>query len=195
MICFAILSQLAVWPSAVSYAEEVVEVKTIASIPSIENDTTIGNPPILPLEVQAVFSDESVGQVQVSWDEIDPSQYAEAGAFKVEGTVQGTPLKASAEITVRENDFTVFLNEITSNVPDGQSVVSYSNNYQSMQPELMTFMKGNGTTSVNNGLTVDMNSLEKISLLLLGIKDHGCPPAQSMQCCVTPAGRKAISGL
>lgn len=161
MICFVILSQLAVWPSAVSYAEEVVEVKTIASIPSIEMNTTIGNPPILPLEVQAVFSDESVGQVQVRWDEIDPSQYAEAGAFKVEGSVQGTPLKASAEVTVRENDFTVFLNEITSNVPDGQSIVSYSNNYQSMQPELMTFMKGNGTTSVNNGLTVEMNSLEK----------------------------------
>jgi hypothetical protein len=37
---------------------------------------------------------------QVTWDAVDPSQYAAPGAFTVHGTIAGTSLRAAADVTV-----------------------------------------------------------------------------------------------
>jgi hypothetical protein len=66
--------------------------------------TTAGVAPSLPATVKATFNDGSADNVntRVSWREIDPSEYAEPGAFVVTGTVEGTSLEARATVTVKE---------------------------------------------------------------------------------------------
>ncbi|MBZ4644878.1 MAG: hypothetical protein JG777_367 [Clostridia bacterium] len=67
-----------------------VEIKTIAG-------TSV---PVLPGKVTAIYNTGLTWEVDVEWDEVDPSRYAQPGTFKVEGTVQGTNVKAIANITV-----------------------------------------------------------------------------------------------
>ena len=83
---------------------EVVEKTppTIVSIDEVSVTTKAGTAPVLPAEVTARYSDGSSKSVAVVWDEIDPSQYASAGTFTVEGTVEGTDIKAIAAVTVEE---------------------------------------------------------------------------------------------
>ncbi|MGH2944769.1 MAG: Ig-like domain-containing protein [Solirubrobacteraceae bacterium] len=68
--------------------------------------TRVGVPPALPETVQATFNDGSVDNVntRVTWDEVDPSQYAQPGTFTVTGDVEGTSLTASATVTVEEEE-------------------------------------------------------------------------------------------
>ncbi|HHV99428.1 MAG TPA: hypothetical protein GXX36_07620 [Clostridiaceae bacterium] len=75
---------------------------TIVSIDEVNVTTKAGTAPVLPAEVTARYSDGSSKSVAVVWDEIEPSQYAEAGTFTVEGTVEGTSIKAKATVTVEE---------------------------------------------------------------------------------------------
>jgi len=73
---------------------------TIVSIDEVSVTTKVGTEPVLPKEVTARYSDGSSRNVAVVWDEIDPSKYAKAGIFTVEGTVEGTDIKAKATVTV-----------------------------------------------------------------------------------------------
>ncbi|HHV98463.1 MAG TPA: hypothetical protein GXX36_02620, partial [Clostridiaceae bacterium] len=86
--------------TAVVTVEEVPPV--IVSIDEVSVTTKAGTAPVLPAEVTARYSDGSSKSVAVVWDEIDPSQYASAGTFTVEGTVEGTDIKATAVVTVEE---------------------------------------------------------------------------------------------
>lgn len=72
----------------------------IVSIDEVRVETEAGKAPVLPSVVTARYSDGSTRQVPVVWDAIDPSKYATAGVFTVEGTVEGTSIKAVARITV-----------------------------------------------------------------------------------------------
>lgn len=72
----------------------------IVSIQPINVSTVAGTAPVLPTKVTAVYSDGSSRQVDVTWDSIQPTQYAQAGTFEVEGTVAGTTIKAKAVVTV-----------------------------------------------------------------------------------------------
>jgi len=65
-------------------------------------ETEVGIPPVLPTVVEAVYSDGSVIELEVTWDPIDESDYAKAGTFTVEGTVEGISRKAVAIVTVME---------------------------------------------------------------------------------------------
>jgi hypothetical protein len=64
--------------------------------------TKVGVAPALPDTVLATFNDGSRDNVntRVTWDPVDPSQYASPGTFTVRGTVAGTSLQASATVTV-----------------------------------------------------------------------------------------------
>lgn len=62
--------------------------------------TEAGVYPNLPSVVEAVYSDGAVIELEVSWDPIDEDDYAKAGTFTVEGTVEGISRKAVAVITV-----------------------------------------------------------------------------------------------
>jgi arabinogalactan endo-1,4-beta-galactosidase len=57
--------------------------------------------------VVAGFSDASFSAVSVTWDSVSPSLYASVGTFTVSGTVAGTSLKASANVTVVVPNFAV----------------------------------------------------------------------------------------
>ncbi|WP_408892141.1 endo-alpha-N-acetylgalactosaminidase family protein [Paenibacillus taichungensis] len=175
MVLLVASSQLMVLPSNTAHANSeelddlpiVSQEKTIESIPPINVETFVDEQPVIPSVIQAVYSDSTTAEVMVSWDSIESSNYAQVGTFTVKGSVEGTSIKAEAAVTVLEKskettgsvDIETFLDELKNNVPSSQEVVSYTNNYQSMEPEAMTFVKGNGTTSVNNGLTVTINNL------------------------------------
>jgi hypothetical protein len=89
--------------------------KTILSLLRVNSKTTTGTAPMLPSTVQAVYNDGTIPYVNVTWDTIDPASYSKAGTFTVNGTVDGTTLKAVANVFVAERppviaalpDFTV----------------------------------------------------------------------------------------
>ncbi|MBU5348316.1 Ig-like domain-containing protein [Paenibacillus lautus] len=76
----------------------------IASITPVTVTTVAGTAPTLPSVVEAVYSNHSKAMVYVVWDTIASSSYANAGSFTVNGAVQGTEIKAVANVTVNPKD-------------------------------------------------------------------------------------------
>lgn len=56
--------------------------------------------PELPSEVTTIYGNGEKVQKKVVWEEIDPELYAKENIFTVEGSVEGTTIKAVATITV-----------------------------------------------------------------------------------------------
>ncbi|MGO4499428.1 S-layer homology domain-containing protein [Paenibacillus sp. 2RAB27] len=79
-----------------------IPLPVIVSYSPINITTTAGTAPVLPTVITAVYSDNTTKQLSVVWSNIEASQYASAGTFKVLGTVVGTSLKAEATITVTQ---------------------------------------------------------------------------------------------
>ncbi|CAN7352620.1 Ig-like domain-containing protein [Paenibacillus sp. LjRoot153] len=79
-----------------------VAAPTITIITPITVTTTAGMAPTLPSVVTAVYSNASTSPVNVTWDAMDPSSFASAGTYTVNGVVQDTSIKAIATITVIE---------------------------------------------------------------------------------------------
>ncbi|MEH7336103.1 endo-alpha-N-acetylgalactosaminidase family protein [Neobacillus drentensis] len=75
---------------------------SIISIIPINVTTKVGTAPVLPAKVTAAYSDKSTKDVDVNWDNIDTSKYAKIGTFTVNGTVNGTTIKAIANVTVNK---------------------------------------------------------------------------------------------
>ncbi|MFE5320851.1 S-layer homology domain-containing protein [Paenibacillus sp. NPDC056579] len=73
---------------------------SIVSITPVNVTTQAGTAPVLPTVVTAVYSNNTTRQLGVAWDSIDPSKYATAGSFTVEGTVTSSTYKALANVTV-----------------------------------------------------------------------------------------------
>ena len=64
--------------------------------------TTVGTAPVLPEMVEVTYTDGTTGTAKVTWDEVDATQYANAGAmFAVRGAVEGTDLTAEVNVTVQ----------------------------------------------------------------------------------------------
>ncbi|WP_223167487.1 family 43 glycosylhydrolase [Nonomuraea sp. SYSU D8015] len=73
----------------------------VESTEEVEVVTGVGDAPILPEKVNATFADDSTGSVAVTWDEVPPSAYAQAGRFTVQGTLpDGASVRAKATVTV-----------------------------------------------------------------------------------------------
>jgi hypothetical protein len=72
----------------------------ITAIEPIQVTTTEGIAPTLPTVVTATYSDATTASVTVVWEAIAPQSYAQAGSFTVNGTVNGTSIKAAANVTV-----------------------------------------------------------------------------------------------
>lgn len=74
----------------------------ITNIADTEVKTRAGIAPALPSTVKAIYNDGSVDNVNtsVTWEEINPPQYAHTGTFTVKGDVKGTDLKATTKVTV-----------------------------------------------------------------------------------------------
>ncbi|WP_340017776.1 glycosyl hydrolase 53 family protein [Paenibacillus sp. FSL H3-0457] len=84
-----------VWPEILEFKvwgeAEGTEPANIKGYDEIEVRTVTRSAPILPNEVKAQFQNEKSGMVPVTWDHIDPMQYASAGEFTVTGVVYGAP--------------------------------------------------------------------------------------------------------
>ncbi|MFF2272716.1 discoidin domain-containing protein [Agromyces sp. NPDC058136] len=87
------LSELGVYTAA--------QERSIVDASNASVETTIGEQPALPAEVDAVYSDGTTGAVAVSWDAVPAEKLAEAGWFIVEGALEGSGVRARAVITVR----------------------------------------------------------------------------------------------
>ena len=77
-----------------------ITVIEITAVQPVNVKTDVGAAPKLPSTVTVVYNNGSEGTKAVVWDAIDPSLYAKDGTFKVEGTVEGTNIKAVANVTV-----------------------------------------------------------------------------------------------
>lgn len=88
--------------------------KVQKSIQAVQLKTKAGTSPQLPDAVAMNNSDGTSSQVSVNWDAISASQYAKAGSFTVEGTVQGINEKAKANVTVVEGDGPLYSFQILS---------------------------------------------------------------------------------
>lgn len=125
----------------------------IASVPEVNVETSIGVAPDLPSVVLVKNDDNSTGVGFITWDNVEASQYATAGSFKVQGTVQGTTIKAVANVKVDKIAINTKFN-MTKLEPDKTLVanVSTKNGGSEAQQELVIvglFDKDNTMKSVS----------------------------------------------
>src|SRR6185369_1177382 len=73
---------------------------TIARTYPSQIEVTLGETPPLPATVKAAYSDDSIRDVPVTWEASDPSAFAKGGEVTINGTVNGTDLKAIVTINV-----------------------------------------------------------------------------------------------
>ncbi|MCD5344906.1 Ig-like domain-containing protein [Agromyces sp. S2-1-8] len=73
---------------------------TVVDTVSLPVDTTVGSIPMLPAQVDAVYSDGSTKAVAVEWEPISEDDVAKEGWFTVTGTIAGSQVEAEAVITV-----------------------------------------------------------------------------------------------
>ena len=78
---------------------EAPELVATAIAPT-EVTTTVGTAPVLPATVSVTWSDDSVTDEAVTWEEIDAAQYATVGEFVVTGTIEADAA-ARATCTVK----------------------------------------------------------------------------------------------
>ena len=83
-------------------SQKSVNVSAI-SIHAVSVSTTVGMAPSMPATVYVVNNDGSIVKTPVTWNSIFPSEYSQVGSFQVNGTVQGTSLKATATVDVSKN--------------------------------------------------------------------------------------------
>ncbi|NLY43044.1 MAG: hypothetical protein GX066_03530 [Clostridiaceae bacterium] len=89
----------------------------IVSINEVNISIPCGKAPELPSRVTAIYENGIEFNIPVVWDEIDPEQYEKPGTFIVEGMVEGTDIKAKANITVFELKVEkIALVEVTTNL-------------------------------------------------------------------------------
>ena len=81
-------------------AVTVAAALTISEILPIEVWTKEGQKPVLPDQVQVVYTDGTTGELPVTWDEIPPAAYEKSGGFSVSGVIAYNSLPVEAGVTV-----------------------------------------------------------------------------------------------
>ncbi|WP_402461516.1 family 43 glycosylhydrolase, partial [Isoptericola aurantiacus] len=80
----------------------------VESVDDVELTVQVGDAPVLPAQVSVTYADGSAGSLAVTWDDVDPADYAAAGTFEVAGTLaQGVSLPARAVVTVTDEPVAV----------------------------------------------------------------------------------------
>ncbi|WP_127490749.1 sugar-binding protein [Paenibacillus glycanilyticus] len=73
----------------------------VTEVQPVNVTTKAGTAPTLPTTVTVVYDNATTSAANVAWDAVQSSSYAEAGSFTVNGTVEGTTIKAVANVTVQ----------------------------------------------------------------------------------------------
>lgn len=94
--------------------------KDVQSVQPVAVSTSIGTAPVLPDTVAIIYENASQGTADVSWDAIDPTKYAQSGTFQVNGKVDGTSIKAVANVTVK-SPIPATRAVLTPSQPDGRN--------------------------------------------------------------------------
>ena len=66
--------------------------------------TPLGKMPNLPATVKAAYSDDSIRDVAVTWNAVDPAKLEVAGDFPLNGIVDGTNISAAVNVTVKSDN-------------------------------------------------------------------------------------------
>jgi hypothetical protein len=107
------------------YGEDLPTLKTVAQT-TYSVETTRGAAPTLPRTTNAEFTDGVTRAVDITWDPVDPSAYAEVGRFTVHGTVTATAQQVNATVRVTlPGQMTVDLAEDTGAFHGGASGTLY----------------------------------------------------------------------
>ncbi|MEV6302545.1 LamG-like jellyroll fold domain-containing protein [Actinoplanes sp. NPDC051861] len=86
--------------------------------------TTIGTAPALPASVRGTFTDGYDRDVPLTWEPVDPAQYAQRGTFTVTGTAADRPVTATVTV-IREGELTIDLGETTGSFHGGAAGTLY----------------------------------------------------------------------
>ena len=81
-------------------AHAKVSVEGIIAVEEVTTTTPVSEAPQLPESVRTYHSNGQVSSAKVTWDAIDPSQYATEGSFTVTGHVKGTQLPTKLHVRV-----------------------------------------------------------------------------------------------
>ena len=81
-------------------AHAKVSVEGIIAVEEVTTTTPVSEAPQLPESVRTYHSNGQVSSDKVTWDAIDPSQYATEGSFTVTGHVEGTRLPTKLHVRV-----------------------------------------------------------------------------------------------
>lgn len=104
-----------------------IMLKEIKHVHQIAINTNAGTAPKLPDTVIAVFNDETSNQVDVIWNDINPSEYSKAGSFTVKGIINGTAIIPKASITVIEGSGPILSFSVISDTHCDSDISSESN--------------------------------------------------------------------
>jgi len=95
---------LRIYNSAVSFANVSAESYSVpVAIDKFAKTQVVTKakiPPSMPAEVTAEYNDGTSNIVSVTWDTITADKYESPGSFIAEGSVVGTPIKATANVVV-----------------------------------------------------------------------------------------------
>lgn len=81
--------------------QENPDKKVVTGYEQVNVTTVKGQAPVLPEKVKATFEGGLAKQIAVTWDRIEPEQYAKYGVFTVKGRAAGQELRPEAKITVK----------------------------------------------------------------------------------------------
>jgi beta-galactosidase len=79
-----------------------VAVYDISSVATPSTVTPTGKAPLLPATIRILYTDGVERDHTVTWEAIAPAQYATAGTFAVQGTIDGVARKAQATVRVTD---------------------------------------------------------------------------------------------
>src|SRR4051812_11361823 len=112
---------VALSPAEVAEIADVTPpVPTAVKRDSFDVRTTVGTAPDLPDSATAKYSDDYDRQLPISWDAVDPSEYAQRGTFTVNGTAGRFAVHATVTV-IRPGELTIDLGKDTGAFHGGAS--------------------------------------------------------------------------
>lgn len=115
-----------------------VRILEVNSVDSSSTTTLPGVTPTLPSTVRVTLENGESAWLGVTWDKIDPAQYAQQNVFEVMGTVAGTSVRAKATVYVsgyKKGNYSVSKKTIVGKALDASQIggvyVSYELGYES----------------------------------------------------------------